>query len=520
VKIRSLLSLSGSLLLLCILSFFSDSCKKSQAGYSNTNLTFAPKFDTLGGTITITGVNFDPTGNTNSVFFSGSDSSGNVPPAQILSASASELTVVVPSYAVSGPINITVGANSYTTADDFLLSPTFYPQSEAEGYLVTIYGNGFSTTPTENLVRFNGTVAVVTAATEHQLTVMVPQHANPGQIVVTSNRKTAPSLVNFIPAPNGTVTTLAGSGTAGAVDDQGTAASFNQPYGLCTDTLGNIYVADLGNNKIRKISPAGMVSTLAGNGLTPDADGPALSASIYAPTSVAIVGGDTNRIYVTESLGNRIRFISNDSVSTLVNSNIPPTIYAQPVGLAIDTAGNLFFANIGDSDVVEITAAESINIIAASMTPVHGYNVQIVTPLNQPSGTALDNDGNLFVADMGNNKILKITPSGTLSSFAGSGIAGAADGKGIAAQFNHPASLAVDANGNLYVVDSGNNEIRRITPDGNVTTVAGSPGNSVSTDGAGSSAAFNNPSGIAISNTGIIYVSELGGNKIRKIIVH
>jgi sugar lactone lactonase YvrE len=263
-----------------------------------------------------------------------------------------------------------------------------------------------------------------------------------------------------------------------------------------------------------------MVSTLAGNGMEPDADGPALSASIYAPTSLAIAGGDTNRIYVTESLGNRIRFISNDSVSTLVNTNIPPIIYAQPMGLTIDTAGNLFFTNIGDSDVVEITAAESINIIAAAMSPVHGYNVQIVTPLNQPSGTALDKDGNLYVADMGNNKIVKITPSGTLSSFAGSGIVGAADGQGVVAQFNHPTSLAIDANGNLFVVDSGNNEIRRITPDGYVTTVAGSPGNSVSTDGAGSSAAFNIPSGIAIGNTGIIYVSEVGGNKIRKIVVH
>ena len=513
VKLASLLSISGCLFLVCILSLSINSCKKSQTGSANANLGFAPQYDTLGGTITITGLDFDPSGSTDSVYFSGASPVA----AQILSASASQLTVVIPAYAESGPISIKVGANSYTTPNDFLLSPTFYPMSQGIGYLVNIYGNGFSTTPSENLVRFNGTVAVVSVATEHQLTVIVPQHANAGQIVVTTNKRTAPSIANFMPAPGGSVTTLAGSGDPGAVDDLGVAASFNQPYGLCTDSLGNIYVADYGNNKIRKISSTGLVSTLAGNGLSPDADGPLLSASIYAPTSVAIADGDTNRIYVTESVGNRIRFISNDSVNTLVNGNIPAMIYAQPMGLSIDTSGNLFFTNINDSDVVEITAAETINIIAASISPVHGYTAQNIVSLNQPSGTAIDLNGNLYVADMVNNRVLKISSSGTLSTFAGSGEAGAADGQGISAQFNHPTSLITDPVGNVYVVDAGNNEIRRISPDGNVTTLAGSPANSVSTDGSSGAAGFNNPFGIAIDNFGVLYVSELGGNKIRKI---
>ena len=496
------------------ISFLSESCNKSSGGNSGSNLAFSPKFDTLGGTITITGGPFDPNPGNNSVMFSGGDSS-----AQIVSASASQLTVVVPHYAVSGIINIKVGSASYTTPDEFLVSPTFYPLSAAVGYPVNIYGNGFSTTASENLVRFNGTVAKVIAATEHQLTVLVPQYATPGAIVVTSNKATAPSLVNFTPAPTGTVSTLAGSGSAGAVDDIGIAASFNQPYGICADSLGNIYVADFGNNKIRKISSAGVVTTFAGNGNSPDMDGPLLSAAIYGPSGVAIVNGDTNRIYVTENLGNRIRFVSNDSVSTLVNSNIPSTIYAQPMGLSIDTGGNLFFTNIGYSDVVQIPPSQMLNVIAAPVSPVQGYNVQIIAPLSQPSGTVLDKEGNLYIADLANNVISKITSSGTFSIFAGDSTMGFADGPGTSARFSHPTSLTIDANDNLYVVDQGNNAIRRITPDGYVTTVAGTPGQSVSTDGAGILAGFNSPFGITIDLSGVLYVSEAGGNKIRKIVV-
>jgi sugar lactone lactonase YvrE len=495
-------------------SFFSGSCNKSSGVNPNANLSFSPKMDTLGGSITISGGSFDPNPGNNSVIFNGGDSA-----AQVIDASASQLTVIVPNYAISGPINIKAGATSYTTIDNFLVSPTFYPLSAAVGYPVNIYGNGFSSVKSENLVRFNGTVATVIAATNRQLTVLVPQFATPGPIVVTSNKSTSPSLVNFTPAPTGTVTTLAGSGSAGSVDDIGTAASFNQPYGLCADSAGNIYVADFGNNKIRKVSPVGVVTTFAGNGNSPDVDGPLLSASIYGPGSIAIVNGDTNRIYVTESSGNRIRYINNDSVSTLVNGNIPASIYAQPAGLSIDTAGNLYFSNPGFSDVLGISSTAQINVIAAPISPVQGYNAQVIAPLSKPSGTALDKAGNLYVADMANNIILKITSSGTFTVLAGDSATGAVDGPGAMARFAHPTSLVIDANDNLFVVDQGNNLIRRITPDGFVTTVAGSPGQNVSTDGLGSAAGFNSPFGITIDKNGILYVSEAGGNKIRKMVV-
>jgi sugar lactone lactonase YvrE len=515
VKRRNYLHRLFFSLFICFLFFVWPGCKKSSAVYSP--LAFSPQYDTLAGTVTFTGISFDPSGSNNQVFFNGA--TDNSAPAQVVTASASELTVIVPSYALSGKVNIKVGGNSYTTQGDFLLAPTFFPLSAAVSYPVNIYGNGFSSVISENLVRFNGTVAKVIAATNQQLTVLVPQFATPGPIVVTSNLATAPSLINFTPAPTGNVSTLAGSGEDGAVDDIGAAASFNQPYGLCADSLGNIYVADFGNHKIRKISTTGAVTTFAGNGNFPDADGQLLSASIYGPTSIGTVNGDSNRIYVTESLGNRIRFITNDTVTTLVNSNIPATIYSQPMGLSIDTTGNLFFANFGDSNVVQFTPSQQVTVIASAVSPVQGYPAQVIAPLSLPSGTAVDIDGNLYITDMRRNLILKITSTGTLSTFAGSGVPGTADGLGTAAQFSHPTSLCVDISGNLYVVDQGNNEIRRITPDGYVTTLAGSSTQNVSADGGGSAAGFNSPFGITIDKNGILYVSDAGGNKIRKITV-
>jgi sugar lactone lactonase YvrE len=492
---------------LCVTGFFfllMLSCNKS--GGVNAQLTVPPDVDTIGATVTIIGGNFDPTNTRDTVMF-------NAPAgyylyntnARIISASSSQLTVIVPTNALTGQVKVKVGTTLYSTTTDFTVAPNFSPVTEAAGYSVNITGSGFSTDLAGNQVKFNGLSAIVTAAVNWKLTVIVPHGVTKGPISVNTNGKTVTSLIDFTPAPIATVTTLAGSGTAGSTDDIGLAASFNQPMGLCTDNKNNLYVADLGNNKIRIVTPDGKVNTLAGNGNAPDADGTYLLASLYAPNSVAI-NGDTSSMYVSESLGNRIRYLHNGNVTTLSNNNaIPYTIYFEPYGLSIDHSGNIFFVNWGYGNVTEITASQQVNLLASTSSPIAGYSTNNIVSMYIPQGTALDNQGNLYVANTGSFNILKITPSGNVSVFVGG--------------LEHPTSLAFDANGNMYVVESGASQIRRITPDGYITTVAGSSNNGSSQDGTGASAGFNNPFGIAIDANGVIYVSEAGGNKIRKLVV-
>jgi len=485
----------------------------------NTRLTVNPDADTIGAIVTITGGNFDPTNTRDTVMF-------NAPAgfylynsnARIISASSSRLTVIVPAIALTGPVKVKVGSMVYSTTTDFTVAPNFSPVTEAAGYTIDITGSGFSTDLAGNQVKFNGVSASVTAALNSKLTVIVPHGVTKGPISVTTNGKTVTSLIDFTPAAIGTVTTLAGSDVGGSSDDIGPAASFNQPMGLCVDNKSNVYVADLGNNKLRIVTPDGRVSTLAGNGSVPDADGMYLSASLYAPSSVAI-NGDTSSMYVSESLGNRIRYLHNGNVTTLSNNNtIPYTIYFEPYGLSIDHSGNIFFVNCGYGNVTEITASQQVNLLAATSSPIAGYSTNNIVSMYTPQGTALDNQGNLYVANTGSFNILRITPSGNVSVFAGGGNT-VGDGPATSVVLNHPTSLAFDANGNMYVVESEANQIRRITPDGYITTVAGSSSNSSSQDGIGASAGFNNPFGIAIDANGVIYVSEAGGNKIRKLVV-
>ena len=247
----------------------------------------------------------------------------------------------------------------------------------------------------------------------------------------------------------------------------GTNARFNTLRGIAADALGNLYVADNLNNRIRKIDPSGIVSTLAGSGLAGSTDGPGTSASFNRPHGVAL---DTaGNVYVTEDSSFMIRKIT-------------------PSGMVSTFAGG----NKGFSDG-------------------SGINAQFISPI----ALAIDGQGNLYVTD--ENRIRLITPGGIVSTFTGNANSGADDGTLTSATFNTPWGIKIDASGNLYVVDYGNNKIRLITPDGTVSTLAGN-GTAGSTDGTGAVASFNTPTGIAIDIAGNIYVSDYANHKIRKVI--
>jgi len=260
------------------------------------------------------------------------------------------------------------------------------------------------------------------------------------------------------------VTTLAGS-TDGYAEGTGAAAKFGYPTNsVAVDAAGNVYVADGGNNRVRKITPAGVVSTLAGDG----------------------------------------------GVS----------IFYQPLGVAVDAAGNVYVADSYNNRICKITTGGTVSTLAGSATGGSGsagYQDGLGTAAKfwTPNGVVVDAAGNVYVTDAGNFVIRKITPAGLVSTLAGS-VEGFADGPGSVAKFEHPSGPAIDAAGNIYVGDIGNNRVRMITPAGVVTTVAG--GSSLGyADGPVATAQFANPYAVTVDAAGNIYVADVDNNRIRRI---
>jgi serine/threonine protein kinase, bacterial len=321
----------------------------------------------------------------------------------------------------------------------------------------------------------------------------------------------------------GVVSTLAGSSLAGFDNATGLAASFNGPRGIAVDTSGNVYVADAGNNMIRKITAAGVVTYLAGNTSAGSANGNGTAASFNFPTGIAV--DSSGNVYVGDTTNNMIRKITAGgdvttlAGSTAAGSNNATGIAASfngPRRLAVDSVGNVYVPDTGNNMIRKITPAGVVTTFAGSTAAGSTNATGAAASFNGPYGVAVDSIGNVYVADTGNNMIRKINAGGLVTTLAGSTTVGHEDGIGTNASFKSPYAVAVDSNGNVYVADAGNDMIRKITPAGVVTTFAGStsPGNA---NGIGTSATFNGPVGIAVDSNGTLYVAEQANNLIRKI---
>ena len=361
--------------------------------------------------------------------------------------------------------------------------------------------------------------------------------------------------------PGGVVKTMAGApppfAPAGLTDGQGRAARFNGPWGVAVDGLGNVLVADTGNFAIRRITPSGAVTSVTGGG-NGYLDGNGGSAAFYGPKGVAVDAA--GNLYVADTGNDVIRKITpTGAVTTLAGS--PPTAnqggvgmspfsyhpgsadgtggsaqFNGPQGVSVDSSGNVYVADTGNNTVRKITPAAVVTTLAGSPpsppTKAKGSSILLYNPAGSygsadgtgggarfanPLGIAVDGAGNLYVADTGNDTIRKVTPAGAVATLAGTAVQGGDNGTGGAAQFFYPQGAAVDIAGNLYVADSYNHVIRKITPGGAVTTLAGSPGTAGSTDGTGDAALFNCPSGVAVDGTGNVYVGDTHNDTIRKI---
>ncbi|HEX8179365.1 MAG TPA: NHL repeat-containing protein [Pyrinomonadaceae bacterium] len=284
-------------------------------------------------------------------------------------------------------------------------------------------------------------------------------------------------------APTGAVTTLAGS-TEGYADGPATSAAFNTPSGLAIDDAGNLYVADTGNNRIRKVAPNGAVTTIAGDGTAGYADGAGAAARFNAPVGVA--AGHDGRIYVADTYNDRIRLITPDGqVTTLAGGDRPgyadgqgtAALFDTPCAVAVNAQGELIVADTGNNRLRKIRPDGQVSTISTNAPAANSApDEQAHSGLAQPTGLALTHDGFIYVTEVGRGRITQVAPDGTVRVIAGRG-SGFADGDGLtAARFNQPAGITVDRAGALYVADGANYLVRKLTP-----VVPGAPVNTSDT---------------------------------------
>jgi sugar lactone lactonase YvrE len=345
-----------------------------------------------------------------------------------------------------------------------------------------------------------------------------------GVLFITACSKTNSGTTPVIPITTPkNVVTLAGSGLPGKADGLKEMASFNHPSGIAIDGTGFLYIADKENSRIRQVSPQGVVITIAGSGRNGGANGKDTSASFNFPNGLA--ADAASNVFIADQGNSVIRkLVPGDLVSTLAGSGLTgkdngaatAASFNGPAAVAIDANGNVFVADAGNNLIREISTAGAVTTFAGSGAQGSINGAGTAASFNNPAGLAIDAGGNVYVADAGNNLIRKITPSGVVTTFAGSGAIGSANGSGTAASFNAPAGVTVDAAGNVYVADTGNNLIRKINPAGLVTTFAGS-GAQGKDDGSLTAASFNAPGSVAVDISGNVYVADTGNNLIRRI---
>jgi len=343
-------------------------------------------------------------------------------------------------------------------------------------------------------------------------------------------------LVNIKLINGQIISTVAGSGTTGFSGDggQATAAELFNPEGIDIDAAGNIYIADGSNNRIRKVSTSGIITTIAGNGaagFSGDA-GQASVAALNFPSGVILDA--TGNLYIADQANHCIRkintsgvistiagiggvsgFIGDGAMATLAKLNTPS-------GVAVDAAGNVYIADANNNRIRKVNSSGIITTIAGDGTASFSGDGGQATlaALNHPTGVTIDGAGNLFIAAWGNHRIRKVNTSGIITTVAGNGTAGFSGdgGQATLAELDNPFGVKLDATGNIYLADFINNRIRMINTTGVITTLAGNGTAGFSGDGGQATAAeLQHPGGVAFDASGNMYIADFVNGRIRQV---
>ena len=333
----------------------------------------------------------------------------------------------------------------------------------------------------------------------------------------------------------GTITTVAGTGERGYGGDGDPAieASLNVPAGVAVDNSGNLYIADLGNDRIRKVDTSGTITTVAGTGelgYSGD-DGPAIEAQLKYPRHVAVDG--SGNLYIADTYNHRIRKVDTTGTITTVagqggigyaSGDGDPAVevsLSYPQGVAVDGSGNLYIADSQEHRVFRVDTSGIITTVAG--TGELGYSGDggsaVEARLYSPEDVVVDGTGNLYIAVGNNQRIRRVDTTGTITTVAGSGQFGYGGdgGPATAARLDYPRGVAVDSSGNVYIADTNNHRIRKVDTSGTITTVAGIGDNMYSGDGGPATAArLNQPEGVAVDGSDNLYITDSENHRIRR----
>ena len=340
--------------------------------------------------------------------------------------------------------------------------------------------------------------------------------------------------VREVTAANGNIATFAGTGTTGFAGDGGSAtgAQISAPLDIAIDSSSNLYIADSDNNSIRKVDSSGNITTIAGNqtpGYTGDGDA-ATKAQLNHPVGVTV--DSQGNLYIAEYTNNLIRRVdSKGNITTYAGNGgfglagdggaAKSASFGNLLGIAVDSSGNLYVVDLWNFRIRKISNG-NISTVAGGGVFLYSGDGGPATgaQFNLPGGIAVDGARNVYISDSGNHRVRKVAPNGVVSTVAGNGQAGFGgdNGQAAAAQLNHPWGLALDSAGNLYIADTLNSRIRKVATDGTITTVAGNGNPGYSGDnGAATNAQLNVPAGVAVDKAGNIYVADTGNHRVRVV---